>query len=104
MELLGLLAFCLILGLIIRKRGDNTMDTLSKGCGCFSKQMQFPSLETMVMYGVYTIRDLILYSENKLVQRNIRVLNECEACSFVFEGCVCNNCNSIKRDTRMLIR
>jgi hypothetical protein len=36
MELLGLLAFCLILGLIIRKRGDNTMDTLSKGCGCFS--------------------------------------------------------------------
>jgi len=36
MELLGLLAFCLILGLIIRKRGDNKMDTISKGCGCFS--------------------------------------------------------------------
>mgnify|MGYP001242014614 CR=1 FL=1 len=35
MELLGLLAFCLVLGLLIRKRGDNTMDTLSKGCGCF---------------------------------------------------------------------
>tara|TARA_B100000965_G_scaffold309948_1_gene269265 strand:- start:246 stop:431 length:186 start_codon:yes stop_codon:yes gene_type:complete len=33
-ELVSLLAFALILGLIIRKRGDNTMDTLSKGCGC----------------------------------------------------------------------
>jgi uncharacterized ion transporter superfamily protein YfcC len=35
MELLGFLLFCLILGLIIRRKGDNTMDTLSKGCGCF---------------------------------------------------------------------
>ena len=35
MELVGLLALCLIIGLIIRKKGDNTMDTLSKGCGCF---------------------------------------------------------------------
>ena len=26
---LGLLA-----GLVVRKKGDNTMDTLSKGCGC----------------------------------------------------------------------
>ena len=36
MELIGVLVLCLILGIIIRKRGDNTMDTLSKGCGCFS--------------------------------------------------------------------
>ena len=35
MELLVFLGLCLILGLIIRKKGDNTMDTLSKGCGCF---------------------------------------------------------------------
>tara|TARA_B110000090_G_C13061981_1_gene323790 strand:+ start:163 stop:336 length:174 start_codon:yes stop_codon:yes gene_type:complete len=35
MELIILiLAIALILGLIIRKRGDNTMQTLSKGCGC----------------------------------------------------------------------
>ena len=35
MELIFLiLAIALIVGLIIRKRGDNTMDTLSKGCGC----------------------------------------------------------------------
>jgi|TARA_B110000263_G_C14988183_1_gene364745 H+/gluconate symporter-like permease len=32
--LIGLLALALIVGLIIRNRGDNTMDTLSKGCGC----------------------------------------------------------------------
>ncbi len=36
MELVGLLAFALILGLIIRSKGDNTMDTLSKGCGCMT--------------------------------------------------------------------
>ena len=36
MELIGVLVLCLILGIIIRKKGDNTMDTLSKGCGCFS--------------------------------------------------------------------
>jgi|TARA_B100000963_G_C22162730_1_gene466735 hypothetical protein len=34
MELVGLLALALIVGLIIRKRGDNTMDTMGKGCGC----------------------------------------------------------------------
>ena len=34
MEILGFLGLCLILGLIIRKKGDSTMDTLSKGCGC----------------------------------------------------------------------
>ena len=36
MELVGVLVLCLILGILIRKKGDNTMDTLSKGCGCFS--------------------------------------------------------------------
>ena len=34
MELVGLIALALIVGLFLRKRGDNTMDTLSKGCGC----------------------------------------------------------------------
>ena len=28
------LGFGLLVGLIVRRRGDNTMDTLSKGCGC----------------------------------------------------------------------
>tara|TARA_B100000900_G_scaffold135737_1_gene114964 strand:- start:927 stop:1124 length:198 start_codon:yes stop_codon:yes gene_type:complete len=36
MELVGLLALALIIGLIIRNKGDNTMDTLSKGCGCLA--------------------------------------------------------------------
>ena len=36
MEIVVLLAFALILGLIIRNKGDNTMDTLSKGCGCMT--------------------------------------------------------------------
>jgi len=35
MELsVGILAFALILGLIFRKNGENTMHTLSKSCGC----------------------------------------------------------------------
>ena len=31
--LFGLLVV-FIVGLVVRKRGDNTMDTFSKGCGC----------------------------------------------------------------------
>ena len=35
MELIVLLfGVALLIGLILRKKGDNTMDTLSKGCGC----------------------------------------------------------------------
>jgi hypothetical protein len=61
--------------------------------------MKFPTLETMVMYGVYTIRDLILYSQNKLVKRNVKILNECDHCSFVFSGPTCTNCNDIKNNS-----
>ena len=31
--LVGLLALGLLVGLLFRNKGDNTMDTLSKGCG-----------------------------------------------------------------------
>ena len=35
MELIVLLIGCaLLIGLFLRKKGDNTMDTLGKGCGC----------------------------------------------------------------------
>jgi hypothetical protein len=34
MEIITILAIALIVGLIIRKKDDNTMQTLSKGCGC----------------------------------------------------------------------
>ncbi len=37
--------------------------------------MKFPNLETMVMYGIYTVKDLIMYSQNKLVKRKVRTLN-----------------------------
>ena len=53
----------------------------------------------MVMYGIYTIRDLILYSQNKLVKRNVTILNECDHCSFVFSGHTCTNCNDIKNNS-----
>ena len=61
--------------------------------------MKFPTLETMVMYGIYTIRDIILYSQNKLVKRNVKILNECDHCSFVFSGPACTNCNDIKNNS-----
>ena len=61
--------------------------------------MKFPDLETMVMYGIYTIKDLVKYSQNKLVKRNIKILNECEHCSFVYCGKVCNNCIDIKNNS-----
>ena len=61
--------------------------------------MKFPTLETMVIYGISTISDLILYSENKLVRRKVRILNECDHCSFVYSGKVCNNCNDIKNNS-----
>ncbi len=61
--------------------------------------MTFPDLETMIKYGIYTIKDLIMYSHNKLVKRNINILNECNKCCFVYEGKVCNNCNDIKNNS-----
>lgn len=56
--------------------------------------MKFPSLETMVTYGIYTIQDLVLHSHGKLKKRNIVPLNECERCCFVFPGKTCTNCSS----------
>jgi hypothetical protein len=49
-------------------------------------------LETMVAYGIYTIKDLLLYSHDKLKKRNIIPLSECESCSFVYIGDNCLNC------------
>jgi hypothetical protein len=54
--------------------------------------MKFPSLETMVMYGIYTVKDLVLHSHNKLKKRHIIPLNECDNCAFVFPGTKCTNC------------
>jgi hypothetical protein len=54
--------------------------------------MKFPSLETMITYGIYTIKDLILHSHDKLKKRTIVPLNECTRCAFVFSGDACGNC------------
>ena len=61
--------------------------------------MKFPILETIVMYGIYTVRDLLLFSQNKLNKRNVKILNECDHCSFVFSGHTCTNCNDIKNNS-----
>ncbi len=56
--------------------------------------MKFPTLETMITYGIYTIKDLVLYSHNKLKKRNIIPLKECDCCSFVYSGETCLNCST----------
>lgn len=56
--------------------------------------MKFPSLETMVSYGIYTIQDLMLHSHGKLKKRHVIPLNECDTCAFVFPGKTCTNCSS----------
>lgn len=61
--------------------------------------MKFPTLETMVTYGIYTIQDLVLYSQGKLMKRNIIPLNECSRCSFVFPGPTCSNCAAATAST-----
>jgi len=55
--------------------------------------MKFPSLETMVTYGIYTVRELERFSRGLMPRRKVVVLNECEVCSFVYPGDKCNNCN-----------
>ncbi len=57
--------------------------------------MKFPSLETMIMYGIYTVKDLLLYTNDRLQKRNIVPLNECVKCSFVYRGNACHNCVAI---------
>ena len=55
--------------------------------------MKFPSLEKMIEYGIYTVKDLMLYSQGRLVKRNIKVLNECEHCDYVYTEDECSNCS-----------
>ena len=50
MELLGILLFCLVVGLIVRKKGDNTMDTLGKGCGCVVLVFLLVVVVSMIVY------------------------------------------------------
>ena len=54
----------------------------------------FPNLQTMVDYGVFTIAQLIKFSNGELRPRKVRPLSECTTCAFVYEGVSCNNCHA----------
>jgi len=55
--------------------------------------MKFPPLEVMINYGIYTVNELQRFSQGRVPKKkNLIVLNECEQCSFVYPGPVCNNC------------
>jgi len=54
--------------------------------------MKFPTLEKMIEYGIYTVKDLVLYSQGRLVKRNVKISNECERCNYVHSDTPCLNC------------
>lgn len=54
--------------------------------------MKFPSLEVMIRYGIYTIKELESFAKGLVAKRNIKVLSECPNCDFVFKGNTCLNC------------
>jgi hypothetical protein len=51
--------------------------------------MKFPTLETMVEYGIYTVKDLILFSQDRLVPRNTKVYYDCPECHLVSVDVIC---------------
>jgi hypothetical protein len=52
----------------------------------------FPSLKTIVEYGLYTVRELEKWHRGEGQRRDVVVLNECPHCDFVFRGNSCDNC------------
>jgi len=54
--------------------------------------MRFPSLEVMIQYGIYTVRELTRFSRGLVPKKRIEVLSECERCDFVYKGTTCLNC------------
>lgn len=55
--------------------------------------MRFPSLDVMIQYGIYTVKELTRFAEGKVPKKkDIVCLNECARCQFVYEGSVCLNC------------
>lgn len=65
----------------------------------------FPTLETIVKYGLYTVKELQQFSKESK-QRNAIILNECKTCDFVFAGHTCDNCLGLitnpKADSKLL--
>ena len=54
--------------------------------------MRFPSLEVMIQYGIYTVKELEKFADGLVPKKKINVLSECETCSFVYDGATCLNC------------
>lgn len=54
--------------------------------------MRFPTLEVMVQYGIYTVKELERFARGLVPKKNINTLSECAKCSFVHNGNSCTNC------------
>ena len=57
--------------------------------------MRFPSLDVMIQYGIFTVKELTRFSEGKVSKKKLVCLNECTRCQFVYEGSVCLNLSLI---------
>lgn len=54
--------------------------------------MRFPPLETMINYGIYTVKELEKFAKGLIPKQKIEILSECPICDFVYNGEICNNC------------
>jgi hypothetical protein len=58
-----------------------------------TKPMRFPSLQIIVQYGLYTVKELERFSKGLVSKRAVVILDECSVCAFVFDsGGSCPNC------------
>ncbi len=51
--------------------------------------MKFPTLEKMVEYGIYTVKDLVLFSQGRLIKRNTKIYVDCPNCHLVSDSYTC---------------
>jgi len=57
--------------------------------------MKFPPLETMVSYGIYTVKELERFYKGLIPKKKVIILNDCKNCAFVYAGDKCNNCHDL---------
>ena len=53
--------------------------------------MRFPSLEVMIQYGIYTVKELERFAKGLVPKKEINILSECKR-DFVYDGATCPNC------------
>ena len=56
-------------------------------------RMRFPSLEVMIRYGIYTVKELEKFAKGLTPKKEINILSECTKCDFVYDGPICLNCH-----------